>query len=94
MSDTRAGAHALNVPGTKPLLQSELDSDNPYNTRKFLGLPPTPISNPGLAAMQAAAHPAKVDYLYYVRKPDKQHHFFTSSYAAFLKYAKAHGYGG
>ena len=44
--------------------------------------------------MQAAAHPAKVDYLYYVRKPDKQHHYFTSSYQAFLDYAKAHGYGG
>ena len=28
--------------------------------------------------MQAAAHPAKVDYLYFVRKPDKAHHFFTA----------------
>src|SRR5581483_6038951 len=62
--------YGLHVPGTKPLLESELNSDNPYNTRKFLGLPPTPIGNPGRASMQAAAHPAHVNYLYFVRKPD------------------------
>ena len=67
------------MPGTRPLLQSELDSNSPYNTRKFPGLPPTPIANPGLASIEAAAHPAKVDYLYFVRKPDKLHHYFTSS---------------
>ena len=61
--------YGLNVPGTQSLLQSQLDSNTPYNTRKFLGLPPTPIANPGLPSMQAAAHPAKVDYLYFVRKP-------------------------
>ena len=85
--------YGLHVPGTKPLLESELNSDNPYNTRKFLGLPPTPIGNPGLASMQAAAHPAHVDYLYFVRKPDKQHHFFTASASAFAQYECAHGYG-
>ena len=54
--------------------------DIPYNTRNGTpGLPPTPIANPGLASMQAAAHPAKVDYLFFVRKPDKVHHFFTAS---------------
>jgi len=85
--------YGLHIPPTQSIRESQILSDNPYNTRRRRGLTPTPISNPGLAAMQAAAHPAKVDYLYYVRKPDKQHHFFTSSYAAFLKYAKAHGYG-
>jgi uncharacterized YceG family protein len=53
----------------KPLTQSELNSDSPYNTRKVAGLPPGPIGNPGLAAIKAAAHPAKVGYLFYVVKP-------------------------
>jgi UPF0755 protein len=84
--------YGLHVPGTKPLLQSELDSNNPYNTRKFLGLPPTPISNPGLASIEAAAHPAHVDYLYFVRKPDKRHHYFTSNYHDFVNHEHLYGY--
>jgi UPF0755 protein len=88
---TRYGLH---VPGTKSLTQSELNSDNPYNTRnpRIVGLPPTPIANPGLAAMQAAAHPAAGDWLYFVRKPDLVHHYFTASYQDFLRYEAAHGY--
>jgi UPF0755 protein len=85
--------YGLGIPGTRPLTKAQLQSDSPYNTRKFRGLPPTPIANPGLASMQAAAHPAQVDYLFFVRKPDKKHHFFTASFAAFQAYAKAHGYG-
>ena len=86
--------YGLNIPPTESIRQSQLDSDSPYNTRKHLGLPPTPIANPGLASMQAAAHPADVNYLYFVRKPDKKHHFFTASFKAFQDYANAHGYGG
>jgi uncharacterized YceG family protein len=85
--------YGFNIPPTKSILQSQLDSDNPYNSRKLLGLPPTPIANPGLASIQAAAHPAKVDYLYFVRKPDRVHHFFTASDTAFARYECAHGYG-
>ena len=87
--------YGLNVPGTEPLLQSHLDSDNPYNTRNpsILGLPPTPIANPGLASMQAAAHPADVDYLFFVRKADKVHHFFTASQQEFDAYVAEHGVG-
>ena len=85
--------YGLDIPPTKSILQSQLESDSPYNTRKHAGLPPTPIANPGLLSMQAAARPAKVDYLYFVRKPDKRHHFFTASYQAFQDYANAHGYG-
>jgi uncharacterized YceG family protein len=87
--------YGLNVPGTEPLHESQLQSTNPYNTRNpnIKGLPPTPIANPGLASMQAAAHPAKVDYLYFVRKPDNVHHFFTASEREFLNYANAHGFG-
>jgi len=86
--------YGLDVPGTQSLTQSDLASDNPYNTRnpKIIGLPPTPIANPGLASIQAAAHPAPGDWLYFVRKPDKVHHFFTSSYTAFQNYANAHGF--
>jgi peptidoglycan lytic transglycosylase G len=82
------------VPGTEPLKQSDIESDNPYNTRRRLGLPPTPISNPGLASMRAAARPARVDYLYFVRKPDGVHHFFTASEAEFCQKSLEYGFGG
>jgi UPF0755 protein len=85
--------YAFRVPGTKSLLESQLNSDNPYNTRKRVGLPPTPIANPGLASIQAAAHPVAGDWLYFVRKPDKVHHFFTASERAFINYKNAHGFG-
>ena len=85
--------YGLDIPPTESIRQSQLQSDSPYNTRKRKGLPPTPIASPGLASLQAAAHPAKVKYLYFVRKPDKKHHFFTASYQAFQNYANAHGYG-
>jgi UPF0755 protein len=85
--------YGLDVPGTEPLRRSHLDSDNPYNTRKRAGLTPTPIANPGLASMQAAAHPAAVNYLFFVRKPDKVHHFFTASESEFYAKACEYGYG-
>jgi UPF0755 protein len=84
--------YGLGIPPTESIRQSQLDSDNPYNTRKLAGLPPTPIANPGLASMQAAAHPARTDYLFFVRKPDKVHHFFTASEREFENYKNAHGY--
>jgi uncharacterized YceG family protein len=54
---------------TTPLTDSQLNSPSPYNTRNHLGLPPTPIDNPSLASIQAAAHPARTKYLYFVAKP-------------------------
>jgi UPF0755 protein len=71
---------------TKPLLTfDDLKIDSPYNTYKHPGLPPTPISNPGLAALQAAAAPAGVDYLYYVARNDGTgRHYFSRAYAQFL----------
>jgi len=81
--------YGLGIPPTKAILESQLESDSPYNTRKRAGLPPTPISNPGLASLQAAAHPAEVDYLYFVRKADCKSHFFTASEREFLDYPRA-----
>ena len=84
--------YGLGIPGTRPLTKAELAKDSPYNTRLHTGLPPTPIGNPGLASMQAAAHPASVDYLYYVRMPDKVHHFFTADDQEFCQKAAEYGY--
>jgi uncharacterized YceG family protein len=70
---------------TKPLTQSQLAANSPYNTRLNAGLPPTPISNPGLAAIKAAAHPAQTSYLYFVVKPcGNGSSAFSSSYNQFL----------
>lgn len=54
---------------TRPLTESQLANPSPYNTRLHAGLPPGPIDSPGLASIEAAAHPAKVNYLYYVDEP-------------------------
>ena len=80
--------YGFDIPPTQPILQSHLDSDNPYNTRRIAGLPPTPISNPGLASIQAAAHPAETDFVFFVRKADCRSHFFTASEQEFLNYPR------
>ena len=85
--------YGLGIPGTQSLTTKALASSSPYNTRRFRGLPPTPIANPGLSSIRAAAHPAHVDYLYFVRKPDKRHHFFTASGQEFLRKACEYGFG-
>jgi UPF0755 protein len=86
--------YGLDIPPTESIRQSQLDSDDPYNTRRFAGLPPTPIANPGLASLRAAANPAQVDYLYFARKADKRHHFFTASEAEFTNFLRENGYLG
>lgn len=69
---------------SEPLTQSELATSSPYNTRTHQGLPPGPIGNPGLASLQAAANPAKTDYLYYVVKPGTcGEHSFSETDAEF-----------
>jgi UPF0755 protein len=85
--------YALHIPGTQSIHESQLRNGTPYNLRLHGGLPPTPIDNPGLASLQAAAHPAHVNFLYFVAEPDKRHHFFTASASAFQQYQCAHGYG-
>lgn len=72
---------------TGPIYQSQLDSNNPYNTRKFTGLPPGPISNPGKKAIEAALNPMKSNDLFFVAKDDgSKTHFFCPSMKCHNKY--------
>jgi uncharacterized YceG family protein len=78
----------------KPLTQTQLESDSPYNTRTHAGLPPGPINSPGLAALNAAAHPARTNYLFYVNNPNSCNELsFAKTEAEFLadaaRYEKA-----
>jgi UPF0755 protein len=76
---------------TQPLTEAQLQIDSPYNTRTHHGLPPTPISNPGVASIEAAAHPAHVPYLYYVNGADGCGELvFSTSYAQFEHNAAAY----
>ncbi len=69
-----------------PLKQSELEIDSRFNTRKYKGLPPTPIGSPGAAALEAALKPRRTKYLFYVVKPCANGaHAFSSSDAQFQK---------
>ena len=72
---------------TEPLKMSELALDSPYNTRTNAALPPGPIGNPGLESIEAAAHPAKSDYLFFVVKPcGEGEHVFAETDAEFQQY--------
>jgi len=62
----------------KDLTVDDLAIDSPYNTRKNAGLPPTPISNPGLLSIKAALNPSKTDYLYYFSDKQGHLHFATT----------------
>ena len=84
--------YGLDIPGTKSLTKEALRSPSPFNTRIQAGLPPTPIANPGLASIRAAANPARVDYLYYVRKPKSLSHYFTADEHDFLRKVCEYGY--
>lgn len=59
--------------------RADLRRPSPYNTYLINGLPPTPIANPGLDAIEAALHPAPIDALYYVVIDPSGRHGFTSS---------------
>ena len=79
---------------TGEITQAQLESPSPYNTRIHAGLTPTPIGNPGLAAIQAAAKPAKVNYTFYVLKADGNgQHCFTASEQEFNQLVAAYNQG-
>jgi UPF0755 protein len=74
--------------------QIDKKSDNPYNTYKFKGLPPTPIASPGVPSLTAAANPPATTFLYYVLSDANGKHAFATTSSEFAKLeaaAKAKG---
>ena len=67
----------LNCP---PLQQSDYRADSPYNTYLYPQLPPTPISNPSLEAIKAAANPQQSDYWYYLSNPKNKKTIFSKNF--------------
>ncbi|MEK7121064.1 MAG: endolytic transglycosylase MltG [Patescibacteria group bacterium] len=65
----------INNKGSLQLTNDDLKIDSPYNTYKYRGLPPTPISNPGLESLLASAVPQKSPYLYYLSDSDGVMHY-------------------
>lgn len=76
--------YALGRHSTGVLTFKDIEVDSPYNTYKHPGLPPGPISNPGLASIDAALNYQKTGYLYFVARGDGSH-IFTSTFADHLR---------
>lgn len=77
--------YAVRKYNGEPLTAEELEVDSPYNTRRFPGLPPGPISSPRRESIIAALEPAATDDLFYVLSPDCKHHVFTADFAEFTR---------
>jgi UPF0755 protein len=73
--------------------RSDLDRHNRYNTYQNDGLPPGPITNPGLASLEAALRPAETDYLYFVAKAGGGGHVFSTTLAAHEKAVRSYRNG-
>ena len=67
-------AFARGIP-ENALQKSDLAVDSPYNTYIYRGLPPGPISNPGILALEAAMNPAETPYLYYIHDKHGNIHY-------------------
>src|SRR5690606_14687675 len=65
-------------PADRPIYQSDIDKQTPYNTYLINGLPPTPIANPGRAALEAVANPSKTKDLYFVADGTGGHVFAST----------------
>lgn len=77
--------YAEGVPGNwwPPIGTVNIHADTPYNTNRRRGLPPTPISNPGLDAMRAVLYPAQTDYQYYSAKCGGGGNFYARTFEEF-----------
>jgi UPF0755 protein len=65
-------------PADRPIYQSDIDKQTPYNTYLINGLPPGPIANPGKAALEAVANPSKTSELYFVADGNGGHVFAST----------------
>lgn len=65
-------------PSDRPIYRSDLEKETPYNTYRINGLPPGPIANPGRAALEAVANPARTDDLYFVADGSGGHAFAST----------------
>lgn len=65
-------------PADRPIYRSDLEKETPFNTYKIYGLPPSPIANPGKDSLEATAHPAKTDDLFFVADGTGGHIFAKS----------------
>ncbi|MDB5265902.1 MAG: Endolytic murein transglycosylase [Parcubacteria group bacterium] len=72
-----AFGYAHDIDGYTPT-SADLTGNSPYNTYRFSGLPPTPISNPGLDSLLAAVTPTKTSYIYYITGTDGTMHYATT----------------
>jgi len=65
----------INGKNTFELTTDDLSLDSPYNTYRFAGFPPGPITNPGLSSIKAAVNPIKTPYLYYLSDRQGNMHY-------------------
>ncbi len=85
--------YALPPDHTGAITSEDLELDSPYNLRKHAGLPPTPIANPGMTAINAALYPVTSYDYYYALGTDHKHHYFAE-YRDFVNFVNSSAYGG
>ncbi|HJY98533.1 MAG TPA: endolytic transglycosylase MltG [Patescibacteria group bacterium] len=75
VANSRCKSKASGCLWWEPLIREDLAINSPFNSYKFAGLPPSPISNPGLSSLQAAFMPSQTEYWYYIHDPEGQIHY-------------------
>ena len=77
------------LPHPDVILEQDLKINSPYNTYMWAGLPPGPISNPGLIALQAAADPPETEYYFFrLIDPEKGSHYFSAKFEEHINAGK------